>query len=111
MPTDERTKEQISAAIAMRLFPCLEGCWGIAHSHFVEHNFASDHNAALGLVVPAMAARGWSFTLSVDATEKTATALFVRRGIWHEVAESSSEIPRAICLAALAAMDAESKES
>ena len=59
--------------------------------------------------MPAMVDAGWSFTLSLDAANKTTTACFVRLGYWHEITEPSDEIPRAICRAALAALDQEGK--
>jgi len=113
--TDTRTNEQISVAIAERLFglECV-GCWEEPLERCPLHGrerapFASDHNAALGLVVPEMRRRGWHFTVTSYAGFESVTVSFFRPESWHETRESPDELPRAICLAAEAALDAERK--
>ena len=117
MNTDERTKDVLSAAIAKRLFG-LELCNG-DDKNFVRlasggvallKPFASDHNAALELVVPEMRKRGWVFRL-IDCLEIDEVGVdFIR---WEpEFREATGmapfgQEPRAICLAALAALDQE----
>ena len=121
--TDERTNEQISAEIAGRLFgqtvEWREWDWkedgetghtaafvvvteGVPFWHIVDP-YASDHNAAMGLVVSEMRKRGWSFEMGdcLDETSVECSFDFIPR-----TAPFGQE-PRAICLAALAALDAE----
>ena len=66
----------------------------------------NDHNAALGLVVPEMAKRGYvRFECGVDSF---AWATFRKRlGYPGSGYGSGKELPSAICEAALAALDAE----
>ena len=106
--TDERTNEQISAAIAERLFnweQCHKGCLCVPPTYY-----ASDHNAALGLVVPEMRQRGWAFFMADEPAG--IQVLFESRAddetYWLARAPFGEE-PRAICLAVLAALDAERK--
>lgn len=122
--TDERTDKQISAAIAERLF----GITRATHSYlwaqvvatgrtwrtvtgniFLGEPYAEDHNAAMGLVVPEMRTQGYWFELA-DMSGGRVRATFGKDegGRWSARAPVGQE-PRAICLAALAAMDAEMK--
>ena len=104
--TDERTNEQISDAIAERLFGIKE--WQAR----LYRIYASDHNAALGLVVPEMLARPGIDSFECGVTKSGSWAVF-RRGYGPGVAgyaEADEGLPRAICLAVLAALDAERKE-
>ncbi len=109
MPTDERPNEELSAEIAERLFPCPSpSCPYASHQ---DQPYASDHNAALGLVVPAMLARPGIDSFECGVTKSGSWAVF-RRGHGPGVAgyaEADEGLPRAICLAALAALDAERK--
>ena len=106
MEVTERTNEQLSAEIAERLFGGLTAqmlplSGGGTITCFPD--YASDHNAALGLVVPEMRKRGWSFEMGdcLDETSVECSFDFIPR-----TAPFGQE-PRAICLAALAALDAE----
>ena len=123
MPTDERTNEELSAAIAERLFGlAIENGKRVGISdgwryHFPVKPYASDHNAALGLVVPAMRKRGYRFEMEDDWDFGDGKAMGV--GIRFRTMKQArvemtftpfGQEPRAICLAALAALDAERKE-
>lgn len=112
MPTDTRTNKQINAAIAERLLPepCvfgIAGCKGRA----AFRPFASDHNAALGLVVPAMADKGYKKFSCGSYGQGTVWAEFSTYGWspkrWY-AEDNDGSIPRAICLAGLV-LDAEEK--
>ena len=115
--TDERTNEQISAAIAERLLRWVwveaVSCWvdrdGLVVATRSEFKPASDHNTALGLVVPEMRKRGWQFSL-VDVGDEV-RAVFFSKNLHRTVLASApfGEEPCAICLAALAALDQEGK--
>ena len=119
MPTDERTNEQISAALAERLFNIriCPDCTQAGDPHTVNRAeviepFASDHTAALALVVPEMRGRGYYFELA-DMSDGGVRATFGKQGsqrVWIARTPFGLE-PRAICLAAEAALDAERKES
>ena len=101
--TDERTNEQISAAIAERLFGItpITSVW----TKLSKTPFASDHNAALGLVVPEMRKRGWMFEMADFSTGVDCG--FVKVGFSKWASCDFGQEPRAICEAALAALDAE----
>lgn len=101
----KRTREQINAEIAERLFglKCI-GCWEEPLERCPVHGrerefFASDHNAA-SLVVDDMLGKGYSFECGKN-----------NRGWWAVFKQPlyvyADELPSAICEAALAAMDAE----
>ena len=116
--TDERTNEEISAAIAKRLFglephPTLAGWFLNAapgyKGDYQQAIYASDHNAALGLVVPEMRRRGYLFSLEDNGGGESVMAIFWSKKFGSIPATAPySEEPRAICLAALAVLDAES---
>lgn len=110
--TDKRTNEEISAAIAKRLFGLVvESGWGlITASDGFQYRmsikpYASDHNAAMGLVVPEMRKRGYIFYLDDD--EGTVCVDFHGASWYGRKWVPYGEEPRAICLAALAALDQE----
>ena len=70
--------------------------------------YASDHNAALGLVVPAMADKGYGFKLNVFLYGVTGATFYAANAReWWVKANSIDELPRAICLAAEAALKQE----
>lgn len=116
--TDERTNKEISAAIAKRLWPgsTKDGHeWRFGKSWVDWSDFASDHNAALGLIVPEMRKRGWFFLVDDYRGElgRTTFVRFSKQGapvfepVHGEAYAEFDELPRAICLAAEAVMDAE----
>lgn len=111
------TNEELSAEIARRLFgmephPTLSG-WFLNASvgykgDYSRPTFASDHNAAMGLVVPEMRKQGWSLHLMDNLVRETVIAVFdhpERRSVRAQAA--LGEEPRAICEAALAALDSQ----
>ena len=107
MLTDERTNDQISAALAERLFDIriCQDCAQAGDPHTVNRAeviepFASDCNTALGLVVPEMAKRGYNF--GCGKSHRDWWAVFERPLYGY-----ADELPRAICLAAEAALDTE----
>ena len=111
MLTDERTNEQISAAIAKLLLDQLEGHeWKIGEAWVSWKDLASGHNAALGLVVPEMRKLGYSFWMR-DIWPKKGESLvgFGKGGAMSNVILPYDQLPRAICLAAEAALNAERK--
>ena len=101
--TDERTNEQISAEIAERLFEN-----PIEWRMVAGKPFASDYNAALGLVVPEMRERGYEFA-SMDRDGEFRCSFYRPKSNILDVVIGVpfGEEPRAICLAALAALDTE----
>ena len=122
MPTDERTKEQINAAIAERLFEItyethahlwvdallLDEYHATALHVFRGESYASEHNAALGLVVTEMRKRGYLFSLEDNGGGGSVMAIFWSKKLGSIPATAPfGEEPRAICEAALAALDAE----
>lgn len=66
-------------------------------------SYASDHNAAMGLVVTEMRKRGYEFELITTPEGKT-QAIFANREAVDAASAAFGEEPRAICLAALAAL-------
>ena len=114
MLTDERTSEEISAAIAERLFGKVieDGYEVVTASDGYRYRmsiklYASDHNAALGLVVPKMRRRGYEFWMS-DRRGRVQVS-FSADGKYSVALAEFGQEPRAICLAAEAALDAERK--
>lgn len=104
----ERTNEEISAAIAERLWPgsTKDGHeWRFGKSWVDWSDFAEDHNAALGLIVPEMRKRGYWFFMEDDHEAGLVTVFFTN---WScRVTLPFGQEPRAICLAAEAALGAE----
>lgn len=114
MITDERTNEQISAALAERLLHWKQGPFGtwFDHDGLIVNDpiFASDHNAALGLVVDAMLERPGYNSFECGATKSGIYYAVFRKNHGPSAAgysENNEALPRAICLAAEAALDAE----
>ena len=117
--TDERTNKQINAAIAERLLRWVwveaVSCWvdrdGLVVATRSEFKPASDHNTALGLVVPAMADKGYKKFSCGSYGQGTVWAEFSTYGWspkrWY-AEDNDGSIPRAICLAGLV-LDAEEK--
>ena len=110
--TDERTKEQINAEIARRLFGWHLTNWGSWDDKdglpvLRSAIFASDHNAALGLVVPEMRRRGYEFMAEDFAAQSSIRVWFVKGSVMGSSRVPFGQEPRAICLAALAALDQE----
>ena len=114
--TDERTNEQISAEIAERLFGLVQ-C-DIAPRGFhpadraypcVDWDYVS-FDGALGLVVPEMRRRGYEFA-SMDRNGEFRCSFYQPKSNIPDVVIGVpfGEEPRAICLAALLALDAERK--
>ena len=111
------TNEQLSAEIARRLFgwheePDFETkelrWWFSADGHEIfAPIFADDHNAALGLVVPAMWKRGYGFNLDLYLNGVSGANFYDQQGRGHWTKADNGSLPRAICLAAVAALDAE----
>lgn len=134
---DTRTNEEVSAEVARRLFgwewrqvhcfkghlvdaflPTERGSENLDWCHapwnadtdglwFVKP-YASEHNAALGLVVPEMTAQGFEFRMIVHRSDGSVFVEFYNEHVQAgEMVDSIKEAPRAICEAALAALDAE----
>ena len=105
LPADTRTNEQLSAEIARRLFDQLEGHeWKIGKARVSWKDLASDYNATLGLVVSEMLeTHGYNFSCGRND-----------RGWWAVFKQPfyvyADTLPRAIYLAALAALDAEEEQ-
>ena len=72
-----------------------------------EPVFASDHNASLGLVVPEMRRRGYEFMAEDFAAQSSIRVWFVKGSVMGSSRVPFGQEPRAICLAALAALDQE----
>lgn len=119
MLTDERTNKQISAAIAKLLFekivcqPDYELCtneWrarcAIPCSVYIEP-FASRFAAALGLVVPEMRKLGYELRIEDELDRGVVNVQFSNGRVCGIAEQPFGLEPRAICLAAEAALDAE----
>jgi hypothetical protein len=107
----ELTNEQLSAEIARWLFgrttarEIPSGDPGIIT--YAVDDFAGDNDAAMGLVVPEMRKRGYEFMSEDFADESKFQALFVKGSTRGRGQAPFGDEPRAICEAALAALDAE----
>ena len=124
MLTDERTNEQISAALAERLFgweeckctrllglPHFKRGNGVAHyDHVTARDLSeqfSDYNAALGLVVPEMRKLGYELRIEDELDRGVVNVQFSNGRVCGIAEQPFGLEPRAICLAAEAALDAE----
>lgn len=113
------TNDELSAEIARRLFglvPHTNDCANPNRCFAVSANdkfgnplapYASDHNAAMGLVVPEMRKRGWELMTEDFIEEARCGVMFVKGRYVSRTLVPFGEEPRAICEAALAALDSE----
>lgn len=95
------SNEELSAEIAKRLFGLV-----LTNDVLLTSVYASDHNAAMGLVVPEMRKRGYAFELT-DFAAGFATATFATQTEAYSESAVYGEEPRAICEAALKALEAQ----
>ena len=95
------TDEQVNAQIAERLFG-----YEKYSEVFGNYPYTQTYDASMGLVVPAMRERGYEFIL-VDDNGKTEIAFEKDPQITAPVVTSFNRTPRAICEAALLALDME----
>lgn len=102
------TTKALSAEVARRLFG-IEYAYGPeCPLHHTCKPYAEDHNAAMGLVVPEMTAQGFEFRMIVHRSDGSVFVEFYNERVQAgEMVDSIKEAPRAICEAALAALDAE----
>lgn len=103
--TDTRTNKEISVAIAKILWPCFCGANACDRISYREP-YAEDHNAA-HLVVDAMRERGYTTFACGYYSQGMAWAQFSKKPESYYRLAPSNELPRAICLAAEAALGAE----
>lgn len=95
------TDEQINAQIAERLFGYEK------HSEvFGNYPYATTYEASIGLVVPAMRERGWMFFLT-DMSTHIQVVFEQDDDTYFDVRSDYGKEPRAICEAALLALDSQ----